>query len=201
MSLLSRGLFVVGGIVAGSMALNALVFGHGFDLRLPNARLGAWREAKVRPVCFPALTYPKNDRSNPTVPHGQHRIAWRDHDRMVDMTAALHCYVVTQENAVCDPNNRAYVVDYIGKYFAKRDAMLDTAKRYGDDEVRNVRELWNSPNNRAITAALETHIRYGRLNKSDFGWSVPAALKPTLDKYAGAPDRCDKSNPWIPVKM
>lgn len=201
MGFMMRGLFVVGGIIAGTMAFNYFVFGNTADYGLPNSRLGAWRQALVRPACYDALAFPEKDSANPQFPYGQHRISWQDRDRAVVLTAALHCYVVTQQNAVCERNNRAYVVDYIGKYFDKMDSMLETAKRYGDDEVRNVRNFWDSPNNRAIIAALETHIRYGRLNKSDFGWSAPTALKATLDKYASAPDYCDKDNPWVAVKM
>ena len=60
------------------------------------------------------------------------------------MTVALNCYVVTNAKAVCEPNNRAYVIDYIGKYYAKRDEMLSVAKQYGEAEIRNVRQVWNS---------------------------------------------------------
>jgi hypothetical protein len=192
---------VVSGIIVGSTCLNYFVFGNPVNLSLPGSRLGDWHGAQVRPACYGALASPKKDSANPQLPYGQHRIAWQDHDRMVDMTAALHCYVVTQRNAVCNADNRAYVVDYIKKYFVKMDAMLETANRYGDGEVRNVRNLWNSPNNRAIMAALDNHFRYGRLNKSDFGWSAPAALKPLLDKYAGAPDNCVQERPWTAVKL
>ena len=37
------------------------------------------------------------------------------------MTAALNCYLVTHPNAICERNNRAYIVDYINRYFAKFD--------------------------------------------------------------------------------
>ncbi|KQZ02092.1 hypothetical protein ASD45_15430 [Pseudolabrys sp. Root1462] len=201
MGFLSRGMFVVAGVIVGSTCINYLVAGETVSLHWPNGRLGSWREAKVRPACYAALNFPKRDRDNPTLPYGQHRIAWRDFDRMVDMTAALHCYVVTQQNAVCEPDNRAYVVDYIGKYFAKRDAMLEIAKRYGGGEEKIVRDLWDAANNRAIMSALEMHIKYGRLRKSDFGWSAPELLKGALDKYSDAPDQCDKSRPWVAVKI
>jgi hypothetical protein len=113
MSFFSRGLFVIAGIVAGSVCINYFVLGNPIDIGLQNARLGAWKEGQVRTACFPALISPKQDRGNPQLPAGDHRITWQDHDRMVDMTAALHCYVVTQRNAVCNPDNRAYIVDYI----------------------------------------------------------------------------------------
>ena len=32
------------------------------------------------------------------------------------MTAALHCYLVTHPNAICEKNNRAYIVDYINRF-------------------------------------------------------------------------------------
>jgi len=201
MSFVSRALFVGIGIIAGAVALDYFVFGNTVHIGLAQARLGSESEAKVRPACFPALVSPKKDRDNPTLPYGQHRIAWQDHDRMVDMTAALHCYLVTQKDAVCDPDNRAYVVDYIERYFQKMDAMLETARRYGDDEVRNVRDLWDSANNRAIMAAIETHIRLGRLKRSDFGWSLPAALKPLFDRSVAGPDYCNPDHPWVAVKM
>ena len=55
MSFMTRGLFVVGGIIAGTTALNYFVFGNAADYGLPNSRLGAWREALVRPACYGAL--------------------------------------------------------------------------------------------------------------------------------------------------
>lgn len=201
MSFFSRGLFVVTGIILGTTAVNYFVFGNTADFGISNSRLGAWREAKVRPACYPALEFPEKDSARPMLPYGQHRIAPQDYSRVVEMTAALHCYVATQNNAVCEPNNRAYVVDYIGKYFSKMDDMLEAAKRYGDDEIRNIRILWDGQNNRSIMAALEHHVQYGHLKKSDFGWSAPAALKGLLDKYPNAPDYCAKERPWVAVKM
>jgi hypothetical protein len=199
MSLMWRALFVVSGIIAGSTAINYYVFGNTGDLTPQNARLGAWRDAQVRTACFGAMERPEDDPANPKFPAMPHRIGLMDHHRAVEVTAALHCYLVTQRGAVCERNNRAYIVDYIGKYFGKMDQMLGTAKAYGDDEVRNVRDVWNSRNNRAITAALDDHIRNGRLIKSDFGWSVPAQLETQL--ASNAPDMCAKERPWVAVKV
>jgi hypothetical protein len=201
MSFLSRGLFVASGIIVGSTCINYLVAGETVGLRWPGGRLDTAIEGKVRPACYAALNFPRKDRDNPALPYGQHRIDGRDFARMVDMTAALHCYVVTQQNAVCEPDNRAYIVEYIGKYFAKRDAMLEIARRYGGGEEEKVSLLWDAPNNRAIMSALEMHIKYGRLRKSDFGSSAPEPLKGTLDKYSGAPDSCDKAHPWVAIKI
>ena len=201
MSFFSRGLFVVSGIIVGSTCLNYFVFGNPVNLSLPGSRLGDWQAAQVRPACYAALIAPEKDRGNPTLPYGQHRITWQDNRRTIDMTAALHCYVVAQTNAVCERNNRAYIVDYIEKYFAKRDAMLKIAARYDDGEIRNVREFWNSPNNRAIMTAIEHHFHYGHLRKSDFGWSAPDELKPIFDKYPDAPDNCPQEQPWTAIKV
>ena len=112
--------------------------------------------------------------------------------QLKEMTAALNCYLVTHPNAICERNNRAYIVDYINRYFAKFDEMIDTAKRYGEFEMSTVRNLWDSPRNRAINAALMQDTSNGRLIKADFGWSVPAAMKPMLDRYKGATDNCPR---------
>jgi hypothetical protein len=200
MSFMLRGLFVVAGIIAGTTALNYYVFGNTGDYGMPSSRLGAWREAQVRPACYGALENPEKDWAKPKMPSGPNRIAPPDYSRTVELTAALNCYLVTQGNAVCEKNNRAYVVEYIGKYFSKMDSMLEIAAKYGDEEVRNVKYLWGGENNRAITKALENHIRNGRLNKSDFGWSTPAALKDQLQQYSSAPDECAKERPWVAVK-
>lgn len=201
MSFLSRGLFVVTGIIVGATSINYFVLGNTADYGLPNERLGAWREAQVRPACYGALEFAHRDRGNPRPPIGQNRISLQDQLRAVELTAALHCYLVTQRNAVCEPNNRAYVVDYIAKYFEKMNSMLETAARYDAEEIRIVRQLWDSPNNRAITAALDNHIRDGRLKKSDFGWSAPAALKHRLQETVNAPDLCAKERPWVASKL
>ncbi|MBS0245276.1 MAG: hypothetical protein JSR61_01550 [Proteobacteria bacterium] len=195
MDILPRVLFVIAGIAAGSTAVNYFVFGNTADYGLPNGRLGAWREAKVRTACFPALEFPQQDAANPKLPQGDHRIDRQDYMRMVDMTAALHCYLVSQRNAVCDPNNRAYIVDYASKYFAKMDDMIAVARRYDENEVGNVRQLWNSPNNRAVMAAFDDHIRNGRLMKGDFGFSMPAPLVVIFAKYPQAADQCRQERP------
>ena len=197
MSFFSRGLFVVTGIIAGSTAINYFVLGNSADYGLPSSRLGAWREAKVRPACYIALESPERDPARPMLPAGQHRIAQQDYSRMVEMTAALHCYLVTQRDAVCEPNNRAYIVEYIGKYFSKMDTMLETAARYGNEEAQNVRILWNGDNNREINAALDEHVRTGHLMKSDFGWSSPAQLKALFQQYPDVADTCGKEQPSV----
>jgi len=79
--------------------------------------------------------------------------------------------------------------------------MLATAARYGDDDVRAVRSLWNAPNNRAALEVLDQHIRYGKLHASDFGRSAPAQLKPQLAQWAKATDGCAGLRPWAPVKV
>jgi hypothetical protein len=33
----------------------------------------------------------------------------------------------------------------------------------------------------------------GRLIKADFGWTVPTAMKPMLDRYKGTSDNCPKA--------
>ena len=199
MSLMWRAVFVVCGVVVGSTAINYYVLGNSNDYAMQNTRIGAWRDAKVREACFGAMERPETDPANPKLPATPHRIGLMDHTRAVEVTAALHCYLVTQRGAVCERNNRAYIVDYIRKYFDKMDEMLGTAKDYGDDEVRTVRQLWNSGNNRAIAAALEDHIRNSRLIKADFGWTTPAQLKASLTRTATA-DMCAKERPWVAVK-
>ena len=201
MSMTLRALLVVAGIVGGSSAINHFVLGGPSDFGLSSSRVGALRDAKVRTACFFALESPEKDPARPMLPAGRHRIAPEDYDRMVEMTAALNCYVVTQRNAVCEPNNRAYIVNYIGKYSSKQEAMLETAARYGADEVKNVQMLWDNDNSRKIDATLTDHMRNGRLNKSDFGWSAPAMLKAQLQRFAGALDMCAKEQSWNAAKM
>lgn len=199
-----RALFVAAGVVGGSFAVNHFVLGDTItfgSFTMPGSRVGSANDAKVRTACYPAMEFPERERTRPMLPVAQHRIAPEDYDRTITLTAALNCYVVTQRNAVCDPHNRAYIVNYIGKYFSKRDAMMEAAQRYGDDEVRNVKILWNNDQSNAIAAALEEHIRFGRLTKSDFGWSVPAPLKAQLAQFSSAPDMCGKERPWTAARM
>lgn len=195
MSLVKQAVFVAAGIFAGVAAINFFLFSDGANALFGGARLGSAREAKVRPACFVALERPETDAMLPRRPAAQHRIDPGDFERTVELTAALNCYVVTHANAVCEPNNRAYIVDYIARYYGKKDEMLATATRYGSDEVRAVRQLWNSARNQAIEAALKAHIRHGRLSKGDFGWSAPATLEPLLEESANAPDTCPTSRP------
>ena len=190
MNLIARGLFVIGGIAVGSFALNYFVLGNTGDALIPSARIGEWRKAQVREACYRAMEYPERDGMAPKMPPGQHRVAPSDHQRAVELTVALNCYVVTKQNAICEPDNRAWIVDYIGKYYAKKNEMLATARDYGEAEIRNVETLWSSPRNRAIEQALAAHIKSGRLNRGDFGFFVPDAVQPMLAQQSGAADSC-----------
>jgi hypothetical protein len=193
MDFLKRAAFVLGGIFLGINLINYFVMGHTGDYLPGGERMGEWRAAKIREACYSALEAPEKDGLLPKLSTDTHRIGWRDLDRARDMTAALNCYLVTHPNAVCERNNRAYIVDYINRYFAKFDEMMSTAKRYGEAEMSTVRKLWDSPRNRAINAALLQDTSSGRLIKADFGWSVPTAMKPMLDRYKGTSDNCPKA--------
>jgi hypothetical protein len=175
-----------------ALAVPAIGYTAFGDALARNARLGDWREAQVRGACVSALERPERDPLMSKFPVAEHHIDLRDSTRMIELTAALNCYVVTNRNAVCDRNNRAHIVDQIGKYFAHMDGMLATASHYGEAEVRLVARLWYSPRHQAIAAALQDHIRQGRLAKADFGWSAPKALAPALTRHANAADACSR---------
>ena len=193
MNLLMRAAFALGGILLGGNLLNYFVLGHSGDYLPGGERMGEWKAAKVREACYPALEFPERDAQLPKLSTDTHRVDWRDLNRAKEMTAALNCYLVTHPNAVCERNNRAYIVDYINRYFAKFDEMMNTAKRYGEGEMSTVRNLWDSLRNRAINAALIQDTSSGRLIKADFGWSAPAAMKPMLDRYKGTSDNCPRA--------
>ena len=193
MGLLMRAVFVLGGIFLGINLINYFVLGHSGDYLPGGERMGEWKQAEIREACFPALESPERDGMLPSLPAREHRIGWQDIARAKEMTAALNCYLVTHPNAVCERNNRAYIVDYINRYFAKFDEMMGTARRYGDAELSNVRYLWDSPRNRAINAALMRDTGNGRLIKADFGWTAPSAMKPMLDRYNGTSDNCPRA--------
>jgi hypothetical protein len=192
MNFLMRAAFVAGGIFVGANLINYAVLGNTGDYLPGGARMGEWKAAKIRETCYPALEHPERDGALPKLASSDHRVDWRDLTRAQEMTAALNCYLVTHPNAVCEKNNRAYIVDYINRYFAKFDEMIDIAKRYGETEISTVKNLWDSPRNRAITAALMQDAGSGRLIKADFGWSAPAAMKSMLDQYKGKADNCPK---------
>ncbi|MBX9651646.1 MAG: hypothetical protein K2X57_31810 [Xanthobacteraceae bacterium] len=190
---LMRVAFVLGGIFVGINLINYYVLGNSGDYLPGGPRMGEWKQAKIREACYPALESPERDGLLPKLTTNKHRIDWRDLTNAVEMTAALNCYLVTHPNAICERNNRAYIVDYIGRYFLKFDEMMNTARRYGDSEISTVKDLWDSPRNRAINMALMQSATNGRLIKADFGWSVPAAMKPMLDRYTGATDNCPRA--------
>lgn len=193
MNLLMRAAFVVGAIFVGVNLLNYFVLGNTADYLPGGERMGEWKAAKIREACYPALEAPERDGQLPKLTRIDHRVDWRDLTRAQQMTAALNCYLVTHPNAICEKNNRAYIVDYINRYFAKFDEMIDIAKRYGESEISTVRNLWDSPRNRAISAALKQDASSGRLIKADFGWTMPAAMKSIFDQYKGAADNCPKA--------
>jgi hypothetical protein len=190
---LKRAAFVIGGIFLGINLLNYFVLGHTGDYLPGGPRMGEWKEARIREACYPALESPERDELLPKLPATDHRLDWRDLNRARDMTAALNCYLVTHPNAVCERNNRAYIVDYINRYFSAFDDMMSAARRYGEAEMSTVRKLWDSPRNRAITAALMQDTGNGRLIKADFGWTAPTAMKPMFEQYKGTADNCPRA--------
>lgn len=194
MTLIARGLFVVGGIAVGSFLINHFVFGNTGDALIRSDRIGEWRKAAVREACYPAMEHPERDSLAPKMPAGQHRVSPSDHRRAVELTVALNCYLVSKPTAICQPDNRAYIVDYIGRYHAKKNEMLATAKPYGEAEIRNVEALWDSPRNRAIDQALADNVRSGRLSRSDFGFSSPEPLRAILAANTDAADNCPLRN-------
>ncbi|MEJ0078081.1 MAG: hypothetical protein WDO17_22100 [Alphaproteobacteria bacterium] len=198
MSLMWRALFVIGAIVAGRTAIGLYWEGPSAFFQTETARVGNWREAKLRPACQIVREQPAREVGAPARPQ---RVSWEDHERALELSAALNCFLVTQTNAVCERDNRAYVIHYVGEYFSKMEEMLASAARHGDDDVRAVRSLWNAPNNRAALAALDENIRFGKLHTSDFGRSAPAPLKPQLAQWAKMTDGCAGLRPWAPVKV
>jgi hypothetical protein len=190
---LKRAAFVIGGIFLGINLLNYFVLGHTGDYLPGGPRMGEWKEARIREACYPALESPERDELLPKLPATDHRLDWRDLNRARDMTAALNCYLVTHPNAVCERNNRAYIVDYINRYFSAFDDMMSAARRYGEAEMSTVRKLWDSTRNRAITAALMQDTGNGRLIKADFGWTAPTAMKPMFEQYKGTADNCPRA--------
>lgn len=194
-----RALFVVSAIIAGRSAIALYVEGPSAFLNTESVRVGDMREAKLRPACAIVRERPTRELGVPARPQ---RVDFYDYERALELSAALNCFLVTQTNAICERDNRAYVIHYVGEYFAKMDEMLSAAARNGDDNVREVRALWNGIHNRAAMDALETNIRNGKLHKSDFGWSrpAPAQLKPQLAQWAKATDGCAHQRAWVPVK-
>ncbi|XIA63091.1 hypothetical protein ACFIOY_27945 [Bradyrhizobium sp. TZ2] len=190
MNFLMRAALVVGAIFVGVNLINYFVLGHTGDYLPAGERMGEWKAARIREACYPALEHPERDGQLPRLSTDRHRVDWRDLNRAVEMTAALNCYLVTHPNAICERNNRAYIVDYINRYFAKFDEMIDVARRYGEAEISTVKNLWDSPRNRAINAALMQDTSSGRLIKADFGWTTPKAMKSMLNQYKGAADNC-----------
>ena len=180
-----RASFVIGFVILGRLALYFYLT-PGATL-VHNDRMGEWKRADVREACFGALER-LNDPGLPRYPSDF--TSAEGVYRATEMTAALHCYLVTKRDAVCSPDNRAYIVDYIGKYYDKMDSMMASAKRKGDLQLGMMQRFWDGRRNREIASTIEAAIHDGKLSKRDFGWSAPAPLKASLDRYAAAPDLC-----------
>ena len=191
MDLLKSALFVVGGIVVGTWFLDIFVLGNSGDALPQNERMGEWRKAEIRTQCYNAVAEATSEPDRPKRPETVN-IDIRDYNKILDMTAALHCYVVTNPNAICNKDNRAYIVDYVGRYFKKKQSMLADAEEQGKAEASAMAALWDSQRNQAISAALDEDVKVGKLKRDDFGWFVPSALETAFEKYPGATDSCVK---------
>jgi hypothetical protein len=192
MELIGRALFVICGIVVGLIAIDYFVLGSSGDALPQNERMGEWRKATIREACYGEVGDAWGIKKNGLKRPENVNIDIRDFNRIQEMTAALHCYLVTNKDAICDKDNRAYIVDYIGRYFGTKQDMLAAATSQGEAEAKAMQELWNSPKNEAIDAALASDIRQGRLAKDDFGWSTPDPLAPVLDEYEDRIDNCTR---------
>jgi hypothetical protein len=193
-----RALFVISAIVAGRTAIGLYTDGADAFFSRETPRVGNWHEAKLSPACSIVREQPQREVGVPAKPF---HVSHEDYLRALELSTALKCFLVTQTNAVCERNNRAYVIHYVTDYFAKMDEMLAEAPRYGDDNVQSVRALWNAPNNRSAMEALDAHIRSAKLHTSDFGRSAPTQLKPQLAQWAKVTDGCAGQRPWVPVKV
>jgi len=164
-------------------------------------RIGDWRVAKIREACFSDTATAHDSHQGKGLPRGGREIKYPEILRGMTMQAALNCYVAKNAQAVCEKNNRAYIVDYIGRYFRLKDKMYAAAERVGDAERRIADNLWSDPRDQAILTALENHIANGRLNRSDFGWSKPAQLAALLDENRDVADACLQEAAWQPPEM
>lgn len=154
-------------------------------------RVGEWKKAEVREACFGETSRSPNYARLP-----ENRIGLMAIQRGGEMAVALNCYVVMNKQAVCEKHNRAYIIDYITRYFAFKRGTYNTAKDYGERETKVVDQLWINVGDARIADALADHIQNGRLNSRDFGWFAPAELKDLLAQYKGAPDKCAVEVAW-----
>src|SRR5258705_2783113 len=102
MSWMWRALFVIAAIVVGRTAIGLYWEGPSAFFETETARVGNWREAKLRPACRIVREQPAREVGAPARPQ---RVAWEDHERTLELSAALKCFLVTQTNAVCDRDN------------------------------------------------------------------------------------------------
>src|SRR5262245_7238607 len=110
MKFLSRLALVVCAVLAAPYLMKYLIHGT-VDFLPSNERMGEWKQAKIRETCFPAIENAFRDPLAPKRPTQEHHIGWQDLNRAIEMTSLLNCYLVTHPNAICEPNNRAYIVD------------------------------------------------------------------------------------------
>lgn len=159
-----------------------------------SGRVGEWKKAEVREACFKETEFANHNR--PRLP--ENRIGLQKISRGEMLATALGCYVISNKQAVCEKNNRAYIIDYISRYFAFKRETYETAKEYGERERKVVDLFWSNVGDQRIMRAIADHVENGRLNAGDFGWFAPAELKDLLAQHKGAPDKCATEVAWQP---
>jgi hypothetical protein len=180
--------FILAAAFAGFYLVNIFVLGNSGDALPGSARMGDWRKAEIRQTCMDATEDPRADPLMPKRQASADSFGILDYNEAILKIAAMNCYVVKHKTAICEPNNRAYIVDYAARYYGTQRDMLKNAQNSRAEKL--VRAFWNNPRTRAIQAALEDHIQAGRLNERDFGWSTPAEIKPLLDRHAAIVTDC-----------
>lgn len=157
-----------------------------------SGRIGEWRKAEIREACFGETS--RTHRSWARLP--ENRIGLLTAQRGEMMATALNCYIVLNKQAVCEKHNRAYIVDYVTRYFSFKRGTYKTAEEYGERERKVVDQFWRNNGDDRIVYALADHIENGRLNSGDFGWFAPDELKQILAQFKGVHDKCATEVAW-----
>jgi hypothetical protein len=88
----------------------------------------------------------------------------------------VECMLATPIHKVCDPDNRAAAVSYVGTYLVRGAAMVAEIDKMEPMKRFKAEEAYNVPQYRTVVRSVEQHLRSGSLVAADFGRSPPAQL-------------------------
>jgi hypothetical protein len=179
------------GIVADSTERlgQRVVSAHDAPSKGYGKRIGRAEVAPVFQTCADTLDFLQQPgmQADPRIAHLLLRWGNQPENYVISMGPFIDCALNRNRQDLCDPDNRALVVESLGRYLRFDDQVAKAPAP--QPRLRGIPGY--SPAQREnILLALAQHAREGRLVLSDFGWAPHAEIRKAFAATKPAADPC-----------